>query len=125
MIKRVKSTYDYHLKSRRQKEKIIIKQTALRCVVYAIQQIKKQQVNQINNGLVFIINFDEILEKIKRQDLSITVKIKIFIKFRNYIKQLGYEIDTAAKYLNFYDVKIILTCKKKSKLQRILYQIFN
>ena len=124
MIKRVKSTYNYHFKLKRKQEKIIIKQTTLRCVVYVIQQIKKQQVNQIN-GLVFIINFDEILEKIKRQDLSITVKIKIFIKFRKYIKQLGYEIGTAAKYLNFYDVKIILTCRKKSKLQRILYQIFN
>lgn len=65
MIKDANDVWNIYCKSNKDQNKIIIKQTTLRCVVYVIQQIKKQQVNQIN-GLVFIINFDEILEKIKK-----------------------------------------------------------
>lgn len=96
MIKRVKSTYENHLKSKRKQEKIIIKQTALRCVVYVIHYFIKHPENKtflFNRGIV------SLLEYIGRDYLLDTYYLadEIYDKFSSYMFKLNYFVDRTPK----------------------------
>lgn len=98
MIKRVKSTYDYHLKLKRKQEKIIIKQTTLRCVVYVIHKFIKHPENKT---FLFERVIIDLLECIGKNYLLDTYYLadEIYDKFSSYMFKLNYFVDrTTEKY---------------------------